>query len=131
MKRLVLISVFILALLAPLACLGATYRVTATWEPPETNSDGSPIDDLSGFALYYGASPGVYGTQINVPNVSSYTFTMQADPGSTWYFNISAFDFAGHDSGYAGEVVNEFPFPQDLAPSLPTNLYIESVYEGP
>lgn len=131
MKRLVLISVFILALLAPLACLGATYQITATWEPPETNSDGSPIDDLSGFALYYGASPGVYGTQINVPNVSSYTFTMQADPGSTWYFNISAFDFAGHDSGYAGEVASELPFPQDLAPSLPTNLYIESVYEGP
>lgn len=74
-----------------------------SWDPPSTNADGSPLTDLSGYRIYYGTSPGVYGTMRDVGNVMSSTVTNLAD-GSPYYFVVTAYDLSGNESGFSNEV---------------------------
>ena len=36
------------------------------WDTPTTNTDGSPLTDLGGYKLYYGAASGIYDHSIDV-----------------------------------------------------------------
>ena len=74
-----------------------------SWDPPATNADGSPLTDLSGYRIYYGTSPGVYGTAIDVGNVITSTVTNLAD-GSLYYFVVTAYDLSENESQFSSEV---------------------------
>jgi hypothetical protein len=41
--------------------------VTLTWMPPTTNVDGTALDDLEGYRIYYGTSSGAYSNMIDLP----------------------------------------------------------------
>jgi len=75
---------------------------TLTWIPPTTNTDGSPLTDLSGYKLYYGTTSGSYSTTIDVGNVTTYTLTNLAY--GTYYFSVMAYDTAGNHSVNSNEV---------------------------
>ena len=75
---------------------------TLTWNPPTTNSDGSPLTDLSGYRLYYGTTSGHYTTSIDVGNITTYTFTNLAS--GTYYFVVAAYNTAGNQSVSANEI---------------------------
>jgi len=63
--------------------------------------------DLQGYRVYYGTRPGVYqqarGTGVNVGSNVQYQVT-GLTRGTVYYFAITAFDKAGNESGYSGEV---------------------------
>ena len=57
--------------------------------------------------MYYGTTPGVYlqarGAGVNVGANTSHT-TSGLVSGRTYYFAVTAYDAAGNESGFSGEV---------------------------
>ena len=66
--------------------------VILTWQPPDKNSDGSPLTDLAGFNIYYGSAAGNYSTKLSVPDPSAKRFVVPDLSPGTYYFAVSAYD---------------------------------------
>lgn len=77
---------------APPAPAGA---VALQWEPPTVNTDSSPLTDLAGYHVYYGASPQSLQARITIasPGVATYVVDNLA-PG-TWFFAVAAYNSDG------------------------------------
>lgn len=109
------------------------YRVPRiSWEPPTTNADGTPLDDLAGYMIAVTAE----GEDVNagaavlaerlidspatlVFQDASILSELSAQRYSVW---VAAFDTAGNVSQYSG------PAPLDattLAPSSPSGVKVE------
>ncbi len=56
-----------------------------------------------GYKIYYGTRSGVYGSPVDVRNVTAYTLGGLAK-GQTYYITASAYDAGGSESGYTDEV---------------------------
>ncbi|MBI5197014.1 MAG: fibronectin type III domain-containing protein [Nitrospirae bacterium] len=85
---------------------GGTQDNTATlsWDPVTTYADETPIQDaLAGYKVYYGIESGNYTATIDVGNVTTYTVD-SLEPGTKYYFAVTAYDDSGNESGYATEV---------------------------
>src|SRR4030042_17810 len=67
--------------------------------------DANSEPDLAGYKVYYGTASRVYGTPMNVGNVTTYTVT-GLTLGQTYYMAVTAFDNAtpANESGYSTEV---------------------------
>ena len=78
-------------------------NVSLSWEAPSTNEDGTPLTDLAGYKIYYGTAPGNYTQNIDVGNVTTYTFT-NLTGGLTYYFVATAYNTARIESSYSNEV---------------------------
>ncbi len=76
---------------------------TLSWNPPTTNTDGTPLTDLAGYKIYYGTSSGNYTQIINVGNVTTYPVS-NLTAGATYYFVVTAYDTSGYESGYSNQV---------------------------
>ncbi|MBI4594904.1 MAG: fibronectin type III domain-containing protein [Candidatus Tectomicrobia bacterium] len=61
------------------------------------------ISDLSGYKIYYGTAPRVYGAALDVGNVTSYTL-IGLSPGQVYYVAATAYDSYGNESDYSNEV---------------------------
>lgn len=85
---------------------GGTNSLMLSWTPPTTNEDGSPLEDLAGYRLYYGNESGNYSY---VADVGNYT-TVEIDElsSSTWYVTVTAYDYFGNESGYSNEISYTF-----------------------
>ncbi len=83
-----------------------TFSVTLSWDPPTTNTDGTPLTDLAGYRVYYGNSPGSYSYSIDVGNVT--TFTLSNLTSGTYYFAVTAYNSSGIESGFSNEVSKTF-----------------------
>lgn len=80
-------------LLLPTAAIAG--NVSLQWDP---NSES----DLAGYKVYYGTSPGQYGTPITIGVTTTYTVSNLV-PG-TYYFAVTAYNSAGLESGFSNEV---------------------------
>jgi len=70
--------------------------------------DANVEPTLAGYKLYVGEASGVYGSTIDVGNVTSVTVTtLQA--GHLYFFAVSAYDQAGVESGFSNEVSTSAP----------------------
>jgi hypothetical protein len=80
----------------------AIGSATVTWVPPTLNTDGSPLNDLAGYKVYWGTSVGNYpnSTTLNNPGLTSYVVSNLA-PG-TYYFVATAFNSNGVESTFSG-----------------------------
>ena len=77
-----------------------------SWNAPTTNEDGSPLNDLAGYKLYYGNAPGIYS---NVITVGEYTTAEIGDLGSgTYYLTVTAYDIYGNESAFSNEIDHTF-----------------------
>ncbi len=77
-----------------------------SWTAPSTNEDGSPLQDLAGYKVYYGTHPGQYS---NVVTVGNYTTAELGDMGpGTWYVAVTAYDAYGNESAYSNEINHTF-----------------------
>lgn len=81
----------------------SSHSVTLTWEIPESNTDGSALDDLSGYKVYYGTASGVYTSSVDVGKVTS-TIIDGLESGVTYSFSITAYDSSGNESDFSTEV---------------------------
>ncbi|MBI5742105.1 MAG: choice-of-anchor D domain-containing protein [Nitrospirae bacterium] len=110
--------------------------VTISWEPPVTNSDGSPLTDLAGYNIYYGTATGNYNNSIDVGNVTTYQITGLTS-GLTYYFAAKAYDTSGNESLYSNEVATlisalpaEISVADSSAPSGDLQIPFGNVKEG-
>ena len=72
------------------------------WDAPTTNADGTALNDLVGYKIYYGTASGVYTHSVDVGNVTTYTLT-GLTKGQVYYTAATAYDTSGNESGYSIE----------------------------
>jgi len=88
-------------------------EVDLLWDAPTTNSDGSALNDLAGYTVYYGAASrnsSNYTTSVNVGSATNYT-VLSLNPSFTWYFAVTASDDSGNESVFSNEVYQSFGGP--------------------
>jgi hypothetical protein len=83
-----------------------TGVATLAWNAPTTNVDGSPLTDLAGYKIYYGVSPGVYSTSIDVGSNTSHQVG-NLTVGTTYYFTVTAYNTTGNESDFATPPVSK------------------------
>jgi len=71
--------------------------------------DANTEPDLAGYKIYYGTASGVYGTPIDVGNVTAYTLTGLTE-GVTYYLAATAYDTDANESDFSQELVHTTVF---------------------
>lgn len=107
-----------------LICTSALFAgsIKLSWNPPNANSDGTPLTDLSGYKIYYGTEPNLYTDSLDVGNVTSYRVG-QLKNGTTYYFAVIAYDYSGNESEHSNEVSLDVSG-SDKKPSPPGRLRV-------
>jgi hypothetical protein len=80
-----------------------TKSVTLNWTAPTQNVDGSALNDLAGYTIYYGKTSRSYGTSIKVPGASANSVVIEGLTTGTWYFAIKSYTTTGLESDFSGE----------------------------
>lgn len=111
------------------ASTGLAADATLTWNSPTQNEDGSPLEDLGGYILYFGTSSGTYTQSIDVNNVTTYQLTGLSD-GTTYYFAITAYDTSGNESTYSNELAMTTPAPADTTAPVISNIQSSAISES-
>jgi len=83
---------------------GASQAVTLSWDAPTENSDGTPLTNLQGYKVHYGAQPGAYSDTIEVANPGLTMYVVQNLAAGTYYFAISSYNSSGEESALSPEV---------------------------
>ncbi|MCB1686425.1 MAG: hypothetical protein R3E82_01290 [Pseudomonadales bacterium] len=78
-------------------------QVSLNWVAPAQNVDGSPLNDLAGFRIYYGISSRAYTDVVDISNPNATSFVLQQVQGD-YYFAMTALDGDGNESAYSNEV---------------------------
>jgi hypothetical protein len=78
---------------------------TLTWSPPTENVDGSPLQDLAGYQLYWGQASRSYSQSVEIPNPGITTYIVEnLLSGGTYYFAAKAINASGVQSDFSAEV---------------------------
>jgi hypothetical protein len=101
-KRNILFFIILLISVLLNASILSAGDATLSWDPPTTNADGTPLDDLAGYIIYYGTSSGSYSQNIDAGDVTTYIVADLND--GTYYFAVTAYDTSGNESEYSNEV---------------------------
>ena len=73
-----------------------------SWTAPTQNEDGSALEDLAGFKLYWGTTPGNYTESLTIDNPSVTTYVVENLSPGTYEFVATAYNTAGVESKYSG-----------------------------
>ncbi|MFH0932827.1 MAG: fibronectin type III domain-containing protein, partial [Nitrospirota bacterium] len=98
-----LYTLFIIVISLNASVAFASYNATLSWKAPTTNADGTPLDDLAGYYVYYGTQSQNYDHKNKVGNVKTYTVANLAD-GDPYYCAVTAYDTSGNESKPSNEV---------------------------
>ena len=79
----------------------ATGSATLTWMPPTENTDGSPLQDLAGFKVYWGQSPSNLDNSTTINSVGITTYVIDQLTPATWYFATTALNSSGLESAFS------------------------------
>lgn len=71
-------------------------KASLTWNPVTSTN-------LAGYKVYVGTAPGVYGTPLDVGNMTSYTVN-NLSIGTTYYFAVTSYNTTGKESAPSNEV---------------------------
>jgi len=82
---------------------GGAGTISLAWDAPTLNADGSTLDDLGGYYVYYGTASGVYGPPADAKTVTTYTLT-GLTPGQTYFIAVTAYDTSQNQSQLSNEV---------------------------
>jgi hypothetical protein len=78
--------------------------ITLNWTAPTENTDGTPLTNLAGYDIHYGAQSGDYTQSIPVDNPGLATYVVDNLTPGTYYFSVSAVNSAGTESPASSEV---------------------------
>ena len=78
-----------------------TLSTTLSWTPPTQNEDGSPLEDLAGYKIYWGTSPGFYPNSVTLDNPGLTTYVVENLAPGTYEFVATAFNASGMESVYS------------------------------
>jgi hypothetical protein len=77
---------------------GRNGSVTVSWTPPTTNTDGSPLQDLRGFRIYYGTISSSLTSTMDVADPGLTSAVVEDLPPGTWYFGVRAYNASNAES---------------------------------
>ena len=86
---------------------GNTRAVRVSWSMPVTYENGTPLNDLTGYKIYYNTSPDkvfLNDVVVNQPGITAYTLS-DLEPDSWLYVVITAINSKNVES-QVSEVVN-------------------------
>jgi Putative Ig domain len=79
-------------------------NVTLSWVPPTVNADGTPLTDLKGFKVHYGAASKTYSDTIEVANPGLTTYVVENLTSGKYYFAVTAYNSKGAESAFSPEI---------------------------
>ena len=98
-----------------------------SWDSPTTNADGTLLNDLAGYKIYYGTGSGNYSESIDAGNVVTYEVD-NLSAGATYYLAITAYDTADNESQYSDEI-SKVVSGSDTAPPVISGVQASSITE--
>lgn len=75
-----------------------TGSATLSWQPPTSNTDGSPLTNLAGYVVRYGTAPNALDIQVRIDNPGLVTYVVSELAPATWYFQVVAYNSVGVES---------------------------------
>ncbi|MDH3420012.1 MAG: putative Ig domain-containing protein [Gammaproteobacteria bacterium] len=83
---------------------------TLSWQAPTTYEDGSPLNDLAGYRIYWGQVSGNYPNDVIVMNPGLATFVVDnLTRGTTYYFAVKALNSNDVESTFSNEASKLIP----------------------
>jgi hypothetical protein len=76
----------------------ALGSATLSWVPPTQNADGSPLNDLAGFKVYWGSAQNSLTSSVTINNAGVASHLVESLVPGTWFFAVTAFDANGNES---------------------------------
>jgi hypothetical protein len=89
------------------AVAGASGTTSLSWVAPTQNTDGSPLTNLAGFIIVYGASSNELSQSVQIDNPSVDSYVLQDLPAGTYYFGIKAYNQNGEESAVSTTVTKQ------------------------
>jgi hypothetical protein len=86
---------------------------TLSWDAPTKNIDGTPLEDLAGYKVYFGTESRKYTASYDVKNVTSYNIDNL--PEGQYYCAVTAYDTSGNESKYSKEIIIEISIKKRLS----------------
>ena len=77
-------------------------NVTLAWDAP-LNENGTELESLAGYNLYYGTSSGYYTKTIHLGKVTTYQITNITE-GMTYFLAVTSYDKVGSESRFSDEI---------------------------
>ncbi|MGX5202794.1 fibronectin type III domain-containing protein [Aliikangiella sp. IMCC44632] len=75
---------------------------TVSWTPPTANTDGSVVENLTGFKVYYGKSANELSQSVSVDGASQVsTYIDGLENNNTYYFAVTAINADGVESDFS------------------------------
>ena len=67
-----------------------TSAATVSWNPPTTNTNGTPVTTLTGYHVHYGTTAGSLAKSTAVSGASTTSAEITGLTAGTWYFAVAA-----------------------------------------
>jgi hypothetical protein len=83
---------------------GGQRAVSLSWIPPTENEDGSPITNLGGYKIRYGAAVDAYDKVIDVPTPGLTSYMIDGLVPGTYYFAMAAYTTSGIEGANSAAV---------------------------
>ena len=71
---------------------------TVSWDAPSANTNGTPLTNLAGYRIYYGASRQELSRVVQIKTVGLQTFVIEDLQPGTWYFAVKSVAANGAES---------------------------------
>jgi hypothetical protein len=73
----------------------STGPALLSWEAPTENEDGTPIEELVGYRIHFGASATELNEILEVSGAASTTYAIDGLSAGTYYFAVAAYNAFG------------------------------------
>ena len=83
----------------------APGSVTLTWIPPTQNADGSALQDLGGYRIYFGRTPKALTRSVTIKSSGVTSVVVDNLTPAVWHFAATAFNADGVESGLSNIAV--------------------------
>jgi hypothetical protein len=75
-----------------------TGAATLSWQPPTQTTGGAVLTNLAGYRIYFGTTPANLQQAVVLANPGLTRYVVGGLTGSTWYFQMTAYDRNGMES---------------------------------
>jgi len=69
-----------------------------SWTPPTEREDGTALEDLAGYHVYWGKDPEDLKHTVDITNEGQTSHLVENLEAGTWYFAVTAYCSAGLES---------------------------------